>query len=1560
MVNIFGNIYEIIKIYMNKEHDQKVADFYKSNPISLEHSWQTPLITGTSTQENPFKSIRVNQFLSKEDFKDKKLLKLFSDDCFAFNFSDDSQMPIKAPLNRDVKFKNEVNNPPIAQQEKGPETERQVKEGEIVTYPSSSFFIGNQQPQLLTYPETNFKLKESQLFTISLDSFEIQNCEFIEPITCSGFLSNDKKSISEFWNFVPEQSRPLIEKLGQKVNLNHKAAFHYQATNVKSYLVILINRIAQPNHGSACDKLYLKPSSSNQKAASESLKKTYDNLYEPFCFTFAPIADILAECLNDKSFEMPEPYEFDISKLENDLDEIPKNTQKFPFKISVKAQVQSILDPGTLTEQGFVELKSITQQPSEPILQFNHSMVISLSSVTFPKKPGKDAYCIFSFRQDGFQGEPLNVIHDKFTGQLVSSAKSFCMPGDKNVIFNDQFLIDLPPNISDNAILTFEFYSAHFNKGKPEFIGYSFIPISIDAGFVKNGKKRLAIHPAKPNQITDWESTHPQTAALITTQLFSSILFNDPRLGEFFNGANPDLTFVHPILLLRSLFQIIEELTNRIKLTPFKFIAAIENIARRIAQIYDHLDDFLIYYAINFALRYDCKTNADNQSDDKNENKGKNKNDGLFVYKNIENLNKAVHREIIEAWIEYLNDSEKAYSQRFDIYLVDFFFLMIIKSIYITKDQDINDLVLKFANVWANSIQPLVDTGFIQAKKFCKSFANFLLLLADIGFYSLAVECIEIQINAFKNAQNDHQVMVYFIECVFTPKLFTGFLLHFDKMRAIVFNLVQKVRDTPDSLPLQDIFKVLLNIMSYFNDKTSHTLADQLIDCLTTLTPLSSLPYVDDDDARSSLVFFVWLLQYVTKDAFKKWWEHSNHSSFFESLHFLLDKINVSNIIGNNKASSIRLESIEKTYMQRSKGKPMSTGTTRSFISAHRSHQESKEQNEDSIIRQKEIVYAAQFSILNIIKIIIQVDIGDSHTFNLVFSPAKPLTTFSEITKVIYHLMCINFAIDTVPAFVEIINSFAQNNIKQLFNQFCPVLPKFLVKLMQIGKINSKCLTFLDEIHVNDKKQFRNDLRSMSVIMRALYLTIKSGHSDVLECIENQLKNGIIKDTVGKLVHVENMLISDSIDFEDKCDLLYKKSELLKMSPDARYEVLSQLAELEHNEEYYAEEIQILLLQAAMVIEHLVLLGKMPKTLFEQNHASKEFYKLCSKVDLAIVKGEAIPILPSFCDSLPFSIYSLAKILNNIIDICYSTRYFEICGSLVDLIWPILENYRAYNLLEISMKPQIQSFTELSQIKPDEDRLFGKYFRVSFFGTIFEDKNKIEYVYREKKLTHLYEISSRILNKFKSLHGDDKIELIKESGSVDESKLDKEKGYIQITFVEPFNNNFQHFYFDTPFVKGDSKAQGTVETQWLRRTVLTVENIMPFIVKRQKVTSVKTINIEPIRVSYRQLRERVNMLRNATLTKDMRQVQQLLHGSLLVQVNEGPSKMAEVFLGKDCKDNKYTKKMKHEFSEFLKVNEEGLELHAKWCVENAEFIPLQHELQSGFENLKAKLEEYIN
>ena len=88
-------------------------------------------------------------------------------------------------------------------------------------------------------------------------------------------------------------------------------------------------------------------------------------------------------------------------------------------------------------------------------------------------------------------------------------------------------------------------------------------------------------------------------------------------------------------------------------------------------------------------------------------------------------------------------------------------------------------------------------------------------------------------------------------------------------------------------------------------------------------------------------------------------------------------------------------------------------------------------------------------------------------------------------------------------------------------------------------------------------------------------------------------------------------------------------------------------------------------------------------------------------------------------------------------------------------------------------------------------RIFGTYFRVGFYGQRFNDLDGEEYIYKDKVLAKLPEISHRFETFYCNKFGKENVSIIKDSKMVEPSKLDPHIAYIQITYVEPYFDDFE-------------------------------------------------------------------------------------------------------------------------------------------------------------------------
>jgi hypothetical protein len=443
-------------------------------------------------------------------------------------------------------------------------------------------------------------------------------------------------------------------------------------------------------------------------------------------------------------------------------------------------------------------------------------------------------------------------------------------------------------------------------------------------------------------------------------------------------------------------------------------------------------------------------------------------------------------------------------------------------------------------------------------------------------------------------------------------------------------------------------------------------------------------------------------------------------------------------------------------------------------------------------------------------------------------------------------------------------------------------------------------------------------------------------------------------------------------------DLLWERACIYSPSPDAMMEALKILDQFHAANDYKIESIVTKIVQCALLAEYLTPLELMPKV-FNAEHPALSFARL-TPVAAGVAAPEEVlrdfPVVPGFCDSPVFCEAGMVSILYEIADFCQSETLFEIINQTIHVFVPLFEYHQMYEELQ-SLFAKCQDYYQFLDSTPKNgERLMGKYYRVCFFGECFKSDNGKMYIYRETKLTNLFNLTNRFEATYGKLLPPGKLEIIKESGAVDTRLLEPDKGYIQITFVNPtfekseanlrqtsfeINSHIKKFFFETPFMKGSKKLQGSVENQWLRRTFLNIRNEMPSVTKRVELLPTDIVNVEyePIRVAYSQLKDRLSAYDLAIQTKNISQIQPLLNGSLCVQVNEGPTKIAEVFLGGNLK-TKYTEKMRAVFKRFLELNKVALEIHREASKENANFAALQEQMDIGYESLSKKLEPYLN
>lgn len=458
--------------------------------------------------------------------------------------------------------------------------------------------------------------------------------------------------------------------------------------------------------------------------------------------------------------------------------------------------------------------------------------------------------------------------------------------------------------------------------------------------------------------------------------------------------------------------------------------------------------------------------------------------------------------------------------------------------------------------------------------------------------------------------------------------------------------------------------------------------------------------------------------------------------------------------------------------------------------------------------------------------------------------------------------------------------------------------------------------------------------------------------------------NSILYDTVKMREFQE--------DPEMLMDLMYRIAKSYQASPDLRLTWLQNMAEKHTKKKCFTEAAMCLVHAAALVAEYLSML---------EDHSylpvgSVSFQNISSNVleESAVSDDTLSPDEDGVCSGRYFTESGLVGLLEQAAELFSTGGLYETVNEVYKLVIPILEAHRDFRKLTSTHDKLQKAFDNI--INKDHKRMFGTYFRVGFYGSRFGDLDEQEFVYKEPAITKLPEISHRLEGFYGQCFGAEFVEVIKDSTPVDKTKLDPNKAYIQITFVEPYfdeyemkdrvtyfekNFNLRRFMYTTPFTL-EGRPRGELHEQHRRNTVLTTMHAFPYIKTRIRVSQKEEFVLTPIEVAIEDMKKKTLQLAVATHQEppDAKMLQMVLQGSVGATVNQGPLEVAQVFLAEipaDPKLYRHHNKLRLCFKEFIMRCGEAVEKNRRLIT--AEQREYQQELKKNYNKLRDSLRPMI-
>lgn len=455
-------------------------------------------------------------------------------------------------------------------------------------------------------------------------------------------------------------------------------------------------------------------------------------------------------------------------------------------------------------------------------------------------------------------------------------------------------------------------------------------------------------------------------------------------------------------------------------------------------------------------------------------------------------------------------------------------------------------------------------------------------------------------------------------------------------------------------------------------------------------------------------------------------------------------------------------------------------------------------------------------------------------------------------------------------------------------------------------------------------------------------------------------------EQVQDLVFNLHMILSDTVkmkeyldDPEMHMDLMYRIAKGYQTSPDLRLTWLENMANKHKEQNHHAEAGMCMIHSAALVSEYIHMLEDrkyMPQ-------GAVTYSKLTpNALDESAVSDDVVnPDEEGICCGTNFTEPGLLEFLEQAADEFRKAGMFEAVNEVYKPVLKIVEAGRDFKKLTDIHYKLYEAFKEIESRQGK--RVFGTYFRVGFYGHRFGDLDGEEFVYKEPMLTKLPEIACRLESFYGHKYGQANLEIIKDSKQVELSKLDPDKAYIQITYAEPYfdnyelrdrvtayerNHNISRFIFSTPFTL-DGAPHGDLAEQYKRKTILTTVNHFPYIKTRIQVAHQKQVVLTPIEVAIEDIQMKVAKLDAAIKSHDPKMLQMELQGSIGTTVNQGPVEIARVFLKELFEGkvpSKHENKLRLCFKDLLKKSGDALKRNRQFIKKDQEAY--QNQLEKSY------------
>ncbi|OHS98550.1 Dedicator of cytokinesis family protein [Tritrichomonas foetus] len=1355
--------------------------------------------------------------------------------------------------------------------------------------------------------------------------YQMLSCSspIIEPIIINLFLwdMDKKEKLSETWRFIPD-----AETIDQNVKslfsddlfkLPTKMNIPYTTIHNRIIAVVYLDRLLMRNAGSSLTKYYEKSNSSTKSAALSDIKACdQPKTMITFAWSYASLNSIIPT--GDPVTYTFTNFQSAQSVSDHSLSNYFSQKQKdkaLPFEVTFKL---------TNENSSAEKLRYFFKFPISPHNSFVNELIIQPVQAHFKLPRGIRARNVLAEFEIRANGKPLPL----FNGNTTYT--THCQYHVDSPCFNDDIVIQLPCDLPLNTEFHAQFLHCSVkpkSKRVRKPCGHAVFPLFKRNGvFIQDKSHKAGISYTGTDELVPASDNN---CFVFKTILRSSYYSSNATVSKVFLRKLNDLQPPPQDQVVPHLYPVLDEIIRMINEDDPNSFKALIQILAAFQRDRSHNDSqFLVFYLKFCALRH--------------EGEG------------------GIHQKLLPMWLKYL-DEEPFVQKRPDFFCCWFLFELLVKSLLSSPENadfpSIATLTSKLSGYLPSFRESGQNIGLNLNRHLCMFYKDMFEFVPNHGII------ITMSRMHLENLECDTQKNIFDREC------FRDFILNFLSPKIFLF-IIAPLHDGSSIfnrhyLPLiesgishydhtNDTFKLLFNLLLQYEPSEHKIIAKCLYPLLVSIGKWSES--FDNYPSKSHIVYPLVVAHFILYNTEFDKFDQEIAFACQALLHFAqklskseLDKINeaskkIATPENITQAVTAGLRDPEQNQTT-SPGQP--AVKTRKFASLKAVSRSEMFKTKIAAISDIEKTYEALTFCTQAIMIKLALDNKNVFAFNHI------LATLCNVEIAPALLQCYHETLETyIDQSSNVVLDDSTSNIKHIIRKF-------------VARLDEKKLGIITKLLEKDK-----EIHGIAIIIRSMVVRAFCKEPPTEEIVK-LCSNSIFAEFVDELYKLNKDLSSEDLKKNNSdvySDLLFRKAELVSISPDSRVDMLLELTGYHVETAYFSEAIISKITAAALVAEYLGRLGKIPQY-FNDKSAAKMFCIACPSAISEMCSDEIVNHLPhirGYCTSKYFTEYGLIYLIMTAMDICKRATLYELSTKIHSLLSPIAEYRHLWQVMQKHFFTGAHSWNVINIFSTSSDRSLGLYYKVQF-------QNGGTYIYRETNYANIWDLMGRLKKTSLYLSGGKEVEVLNEGDDLPSEGLDENKYYIHIKAVSQYftseermkritvfeqNHNIDRFYFDIPFSK---TSQSSIEHCWLKRKIIKLPHPLPYIVKRVLIppNNITEEIFSPIQFSCQNLQKQIDLIEEACARKMYKALQPLIQGALLVTVNEGPQKIAEVFLGNPDQDKKYQSALREIFRQFLKTNEKAVILHAEYVKTNPVYAMLQDELEAGLNRLNSALQPYL-